>query len=268
MGTYRRRGHWRRGRDGTRHWVSEHSVTRSGSGWDRSPSYTPRTRRERSASRSVTPRSTPSPRRTWEPLAPRNLRPYSNRWAKPNARCPVCGAEVYFYANAQGSRVYFDEMGPPWPKHPCMVSLFPRAPGRGGLQGPESPMTYQFRDGRQQAASGDLFTRRYRSDDSFRERYGVHPSEGWIVLGTWPLNDGTMLHLHRAYQWDPPVAWWTSARVNLSVGTLVFIKGKMLTFIAPESLEVVTAEVRLSHRLPRPPLLARIRAHLKGRPIL
>ncbi len=36
-----------------------------------------------------------------------------------NARCPVCSVPVFFYANAAGSRVYFDDLGPPWPKHPC-----------------------------------------------------------------------------------------------------------------------------------------------------
>lgn len=37
----------------------------------------------------------------------------------PNARCPVCQAHVFFYANKFGSRVFFDNLGPPWPKHPC-----------------------------------------------------------------------------------------------------------------------------------------------------
>ena len=40
-------------------------------------------------------------------------------YINPNARCTVCGAAVFFYANAAGSRVYFDDLGPPWPKHPC-----------------------------------------------------------------------------------------------------------------------------------------------------
>lgn len=31
----------------------------------------------------------------------------------------MCGAEVFFYSNELGSRVYFDDLGPPWPKHPC-----------------------------------------------------------------------------------------------------------------------------------------------------
>lgn len=37
----------------------------------------------------------------------------------PNARCPVCGDVVFFYASPFGGRVFFDELGPPWPKHPC-----------------------------------------------------------------------------------------------------------------------------------------------------
>lgn len=40
-------------------------------------------------------------------------------YVKPNAICPVCGAPVFFYQSPFGGRVYFDEMGPPWPKHPC-----------------------------------------------------------------------------------------------------------------------------------------------------
>lgn len=37
----------------------------------------------------------------------------------PNAKCPVCGEEVFYYWNEYGSSVFFDELGPPWPKHPC-----------------------------------------------------------------------------------------------------------------------------------------------------
>jgi hypothetical protein len=40
-------------------------------------------------------------------------------YVNPNARCPVCGANVYFYQSPYGGRVFFDELGPPWPKHPC-----------------------------------------------------------------------------------------------------------------------------------------------------
>ena len=37
----------------------------------------------------------------------------------PNARCPVCGDRVFFYRSPDGGAVYFDGLGPPWPKHPC-----------------------------------------------------------------------------------------------------------------------------------------------------
>lgn len=37
----------------------------------------------------------------------------------PNASCPVCGESVFYYCNSHGSSVFFDELGPPWPKHPC-----------------------------------------------------------------------------------------------------------------------------------------------------
>lgn len=37
----------------------------------------------------------------------------------PNARCPVCRALVFFYQSLDGGRVFFDDLGPPWPKHPC-----------------------------------------------------------------------------------------------------------------------------------------------------
>lgn len=40
-------------------------------------------------------------------------------FTNPNAQCPECGAEVFFYQSPFGGRVFFDELGPPWPKHPC-----------------------------------------------------------------------------------------------------------------------------------------------------
>lgn len=42
----------------------------------------------------------------------------------PNAVCPVCGASVYFYQSPFGGRVFFDDLGPPWPKHPCTSTEF------------------------------------------------------------------------------------------------------------------------------------------------
>lgn len=48
-----------------------------------------------------------------------NANSVSGCFVNSNARCPDCGAPVFFYANASGGKVYFDDLGPPWPKHPC-----------------------------------------------------------------------------------------------------------------------------------------------------
>lgn len=57
-------------------------------------------------------------------------RPLSAGWTKdrrgtvesylnPNAHCPVCGKPVYFYRSPFDGRVFFDDVGWPWPKHGC-----------------------------------------------------------------------------------------------------------------------------------------------------
>jgi hypothetical protein len=40
-------------------------------------------------------------------------------YTTPNARCPVCNQRVYFYQSPFGGKVFFDELGGDWPKHPC-----------------------------------------------------------------------------------------------------------------------------------------------------
>jgi hypothetical protein len=48
-------------------------------------------------------------------------------YVNPFARCPVCCARVFFFRANNGGRVFFDELGPPWPKHPCTDSTLDRA---------------------------------------------------------------------------------------------------------------------------------------------
>ncbi|MCG8105195.1 MAG: hypothetical protein JAY65_00740 [Candidatus Thiodiazotropha endolucinida] len=51
----------------------------------------------------------------WVPPITHTYESYVN----PNAHCPICGSFVFFYQSPNGGRVFFDELGPPWPKHPC-----------------------------------------------------------------------------------------------------------------------------------------------------
>lgn len=43
----------------------------------------------------------------------------SESYVNPNAHCPVCGDQVFFYRSPFGGRVFFDNLGWPWPKHRC-----------------------------------------------------------------------------------------------------------------------------------------------------
>jgi hypothetical protein len=48
-----------------------------------------------------------------------NIYKEESGFTTPNASCPICDANVYFYHHPNGARVFFDELGPPWPLHPC-----------------------------------------------------------------------------------------------------------------------------------------------------
>ncbi|WP_297810236.1 hypothetical protein [uncultured Methylophaga sp.] len=50
------------------------------------------------------------------------LRISNNSYNTPNSRCPVCREPVFYYQNEFGSKVFFDELGPPWSKHWCTSS--------------------------------------------------------------------------------------------------------------------------------------------------
>ncbi len=218
MTTYRRRGHYRRGRNGQRHWVSAHSVTRGSLGHRRTKSRL--TSSVSSNWFSQTSRPTPAPR-------PAPIRfpalPYSARWLKPNARCPVCGAAVYFWSNAAGSRVYFDEMGPPWPKHPCtdFRAGFARAAGpqatyRTSLA-PETPAT-----------AGD-----------FRGRFAARPAQAYEILRA--VRDGWLTRLHvRRVGW---LRWRTVFVIPYQLmplpGQLVFVTEGQLTLLDHSTLQVL-----------------------------
>ena len=43
----------------------------------------------------------------------------ADSFVNPTAHCPRCGASVFYFQSSDGGRVYFDALGPPWPKHPC-----------------------------------------------------------------------------------------------------------------------------------------------------
>ena len=38
-------------------------------------------------------------------------------------RCRYCGGKVFYHENEYGARVFFEELGQPWPKHRCREYL-------------------------------------------------------------------------------------------------------------------------------------------------
>jgi hypothetical protein len=57
---------------------------------------------------------------------------YAERTGKTyRTRCPVGGADVFFYQSPYDGRVFFDDLGWPWPKHPCTDHSTERGGGAG-----------------------------------------------------------------------------------------------------------------------------------------
>lgn len=62
----------------------------------------------------------------------------------PNAKCPVCGDPVFFYRSPSNGRVFFDELGPPWPKHPCTISPHKVITANGSANSESVDMSIQW----------------------------------------------------------------------------------------------------------------------------
>lgn len=251
MTTFLRRGHFRRGRNGRLIWVEGHMVTRS-SGRSNVPASS---RSTRSAYPGLTPPVSPKRTSSVSPRAasqgfstPTHRLPQSIRWARPNATCPVCGAFVYFYANELGSRVYFDEIGPPWPKHPCTDNAtYHGAAGiRGG--GRTTPPLYSAAVGRLKLVEASVPATTTR--------------KAFIVQEARQNERGTLLHLQRLYQKSAVEAWGTPDYVSLEVGQLVFVEGDSLSYLDPQRVEAVRIPVYFQHRIPKESFLKRLRAKL------
>lgn len=119
MTRFNRQGHYRKNANGTVSWVQAHSVSRTdwktGDGTLRrnDPAVFLSTPAHGYSPTTISPRST-------HPVEPMSIDIWSHRHITAhNARCPVCGQSVFFYRNEHGSAVFFDELGPPWAKHPC-----------------------------------------------------------------------------------------------------------------------------------------------------
>jgi len=155
------------------------------------------------------------------------------RLIRPNAKCPVCGAPVFFYQNEFGSRVFFDELGPPWPKHPCTDNA-EHSIGRGR----------------------NLVTPSYRNQREINKILGLIEAER-LKLGafrTWTavsvkrvikVNKGRLLVLVNLLQpHAAPIVIQVKAFPSaLRSGMPFFVRGDKLTFWNPSKMESVVLSV-------------------------
>lgn len=135
----------------------------------------------------------------------------------------MCGAAVYFWSNAAGSRVYFDEMGPPWPKHPCTDNRFNAGVGVG------SSPAYRMRSTPGQVALGF----------DFRQRFDASPAEAFEVEDVFWNGYASWLHVRRVGWWRRPAVYVVPYPVPRLPGLLVFVAGGRLSFLHPETLQVL-----------------------------
>lgn len=234
MTTYNRRGHYRRGPNGQRVWVSSHSVTRTGG-----QTYSPRSLR-------YVPGSYAQPQPTYQTRSTPTIRlPRSTGLVRPNAVCPVCGAYVYFYSNDFGSRVYFDEVGPPWPKHPCTDNAKRTSSFDLVIHNRRAPALYPAATGRRKLVSEQV--------------PASVVNKAFTVLGFRQHETGTTLRLQPLYQRFGEEAWVTPLYIAPPVGQLVFVHDNVLSYMDEERIEVVQLPIRLERLLPKESFLERLR---------
>ena len=219
MSTFSRRGHYRQGPNGQPVWVQPHEVTRSEGSAN---SYTP------------SPQATIRISNAAGPSVPKISRPKSTRWAEPNARCPVCGAAVYFYKNEAGSRVYFDEIGAPWSKHPCTdIPFFTRATAE--LRGqPVEPAL------REPSPRGGKASRRRRQHRDDRDPSGnSYAYQAFTVQGSEVRTNKTLLRLLPVPEAGAVRLLEVSGVAVPLIGQLVFVDAVSLSYFKVAHMSIV-----------------------------
>ena len=160
MTIFRRDGHFRISKNGVQHWVSGTTVDRDD--WNRGYyGHSPTTPTHRASDPFLEKYPEFSSRRR-----------FAACFISPNAKCPVCGDPVFYYQNELGSRVFFDEPWPPWPKHRCTDTRMSSVP----LAGVQLGLTFEVRSA---AAIAEIrswhFNRGIRLEAAFQTQYGVRP---------------------------------------------------------------------------------------------
>lgn len=217
MTKFWREGFWRTSIYGYDHWVEGHWVERND--WYRD-----------GANSSL--------------MAARANQSATARYVNPNADCPVCGQAVFFYQNEYGSRVYFDELGPPWPKHSCMDQSATHQPRKSLSRKLIIPA---LRDHLQVSEIGRwLSLAGLDTSREFKEKYKTSQWSAWHIDGRFRAAIGALLVLESVGATAPQRLLLSSCRTmrSISCGDIVFVRRKRLNYFDIKLMKPVEIEVR------------------------
>ena len=223
MTIFSREGYWRHSRNGNLHWVERHSVERHD--WHRSSpenisSFCLKQLAEIRADRSATA-----------------------RFVNPNADCPVCGQPVFFYQNHSGSRVYFDELGPPWPKHPCTdQDAYTRSLGL-----PINTVVQPSGRDASQMSSIDCWLSPTGIDihNRFTKKYNSNPWSAGQRVGRFRSSNGALLILDSIDTEKQRRQYFSARRLpkSCAIETLAFVNRGRLSYFDHATMHPVEVEV-------------------------
>ena len=165
---------------------------------------------------------------------------YSSCFVNPNASCPICGRSVFFYSNSNGSRVFFDELGPPWPKHPCTDN--------------KTEISYELKNrpiARQHEEVCEIADAERISDDTFIPKKGKKRRAKWrlLVVQEVEFNNNTLWvlleEISSISRNEHRLTLYATERL-LEVGDFVSKKGHAFSFLKGdnfENIEVVDGQI-------------------------
>ncbi len=164
----------------------------------------------------------------------------SSCFVQPNAKCPVCGSTVFFYANSYGSRVYFDDLGPPWPKHPCTDH---RLQNEHTVRNVCPAITPRKRGEKvelvEAASSLGIYRGISKHDPNSEWRHVVVDQidrNGWEVNVWGRITDAID---------DIPIQFeFTSSEEVVSIGSIVLIRNSEMSLIHPQRIEPRDYKIR------------------------
>lgn len=159
---------------------------------------------------------------------------FTSCFVNPNARCPICRQAVYFYANSYGSRVYFNELGPPWPKHECTDN--PRNTGGGRFSGPTKRSISQITE---------IITADREAGTHYTGSRNK-PTSDWIlhVVVDAVFENGTLWVATESISTPERTRQTFSVRCSekiLDEGDLVSVRDGIFSFIRRDTLEAIEA---------------------------